>query len=187
MRALIRLLLILLTTLGGTLAVAGPAFSQTSAKEPSPTGYRVDVKSVRTARDVPRASNGELLAASPDSVWLLGDRGLASIPFGEIEQVRIQRSSFGAGKVWGWSLLAGLGSGVALTLACSSVEGASCGGILPGVLATWAIVGGLSSASVESSRHLRLDRPVAEQLRPYARFPQGLPQGYVAPADSTRR
>lgn len=77
-----------------------------------------------------------------------------------------------------WSLVGGLVSGVALTAACGSVEGAECGAVLPGVILSWGLVGGLSAATLSGSSSQRLAPEEWERLRPFARFPQGLPEGF---------
>lgn len=181
MRTHARLCIVLPVALGSALAGPGALAAQSVKGGPPPGGARVEVRTLQNAEAASRSARGELLAATPDSLWLQGDNGLASVAFREIDWVRVQRSSFGAVRALQWSLLAGLGSGLALTAACSSVEGASCGGVLPSVLVAWGIVGGLSAASIESSRFRRFDRPSEHDLRPYARFPQGLPHRYEAP------
>lgn len=119
---------------------------------------------------------GELIAVSPDSLWILADSGLASLPLAAADHVQIQRHNFGVGKGLVWTLIGGVATGGALTAACSSIEG-NCGGIFIAVAAMWGIVGGLSSASLEASSKTTFAGPPWEGLRPYARFPQGLPDG----------
>ncbi len=66
-------------------------------------------------------------------------------------------------------------SGALLTSACNTVEDADCAFVLPAVLVSWGLFGGICAAMSGSGM-----RPVnPNQLAPYARFPQGLPGGCV--------
>lgn len=120
---------------------------------------------------------GELLGVSADSVWIEVAGALQALPLSGLERVRVQRHAWTARRVLVWSLVAGVGSTVALTFACQSVEDAECGGFTVAWLGAWALIGGLSGASLARSSHL--DVPVeAEALRRFARFPQGLPERF---------
>jgi hypothetical protein len=142
-------------------------------------GYRV----VLEADDGGRTS-GELIAVSLDSLWLLHDDALTVFPLADMKQVNIRQSSFGAGKALLWSLIAGAISGVALTAACSSLDG-DCGAVLPAVLISWAFIGGIAALAVEPARYTEFPAPRADVLRPYSRFPQGLPEGYRSEGSAT--
>jgi hypothetical protein len=117
---------------------------------------------------------GELIAVSPDSLWLSCQGALNGFPLQDVEQVNVEMHKWGGKRVFIWSLVAGLGSGLALTGACNSVSGASCGGIIPAVGLSWAVVGGVSGLLLHrgSTRMLPM---TYEGIRPYVRYPQGLP------------
>jgi hypothetical protein len=65
-------------------------------------------------------------------------------------------------------------SGGALTAACSSVA-SDCGSVFTGTMLIWGITAALAVPSMEGSRYKRIRDPSPQDLRPYARFPQGLP------------
>lgn len=162
------------------MATAALGFAQSAAAQGPPVlGYQVVLKTPDGG-----SSKGELLAVSRDSVWLLRDNALSAFPLVGIQQVDVQQSSFGSGKVWLWSLAAGALSGAALTAACSSVEG-DCGYVFPIVLLSWTFIGGVATLSVEGSRYAEFHAPGGDQLRPYTRFPQGLPDGFSAKGSAT--
>jgi hypothetical protein len=72
----------------------------------------------------------------------------------------------------------GLATGGALAAACATVEGNSnCAAVGLVVAGAWMAVGALSARSIESSSLVRLPAPASADLRPYARFPQGPPDG----------
>lgn len=122
--------------------------------------------------------SGELLALQRDSLWLLPSRGeMRVVALRDVTRAQVPQRGLTAGGVMAWTLIGGLVSGTLLTAACSSVEGAGCGGVLPAVMLSWGLVGGISAA-LSGSRM----RPVGtdpRSLAPYARFPQGLPDGFV--------
>jgi hypothetical protein len=120
---------------------------------------------------------GELLE-STDLGLLLGDAGDASrVVLSRVDRVRVRQHDFGGGKALAWIGIGALVSGVGLAAACSQVDGASCGGVLPGVALSFGLIGGLFSLGITSSgwREVPVD---AEALRAYARFPQGAPPGF---------
>ena len=118
---------------------------------------------------------GELIAASADSLWLLLPRELVAVPREAVLDVRVDRKTFGAGRAFGWAAIGALVSGVALTAACNSVEDASCGGVFPATALLWALVGGAAAPSISGARWETID--AWRDLPPHARFPQGLPSG----------
>lgn len=123
--------------------------------------------------------SGELIAVSADSVWVLADHGLVTVPLAQVAAVRVVRHRFTTGRVLTWSVVGGTISGVALAAACSGAdEGNDCGGVFPAVLLSWAIVGGISAATVGGSAYVRLRPSEWEKLRPFARFPQGIPEQF---------
>lgn len=125
-----------------------------------------------------RRLSGELLAARQDSVWVLPRRAkLSVLSLSDIARARVPRTGPSAGGMLVWALVGGTVSGLALTAACSSVDGADCGGLLPAMIVSWGLVGGIAAAITGSgSRPVNVD---ARGLAPYARFPQGLPPGFT--------
>jgi hypothetical protein len=156
------------------LLATSPVAAQSHAgpHQPRRLGSRVQVVFVR---DAPRAT-GELLAVRQDSLWLLAPDQMLAVPMAQVRQVEVRRPGLNAGGVLIWTLVGGLLTGGALTAACSSVEDASCGGVLPAVLLSWGIVGGITAAATGSGTRRLPAQPPA--LAPYARFPQGLPPGF---------
>ena len=131
---------------------------------------------------------GELLAVERDSLWLLPAGGpMRAVGLRDVRAAQVPRLGTSAGTILAWTAIGGLVSGLALTMACNSVEGADCGGVFPLVAGAWLVVGGASAAMSGSGwRSLPTDPP---SLAPYARFPQGLPAAFVpeARADSSGR
>ena len=115
------------------------------------------------------------MAVSPDSLWVALGSEIVSIPLAQVGTVEVRRSRLGAGNAMAYSLILGLATGGALAAACGSVSDADCGGVLPSVLLTWVVVGGLSAISLASSANVGVPGSDWSALRPYARFPQGLP------------
>ncbi|HEX9705000.1 MAG TPA: hypothetical protein VGA20_07105 [Gemmatimonadales bacterium] len=140
----------------------------------SPFGYSVTV--VPTRDSLPKL-RGELLAVSPDSLWVRVNSEITVRSLIAVDHVAVRLHGLDAGKGMFWAALGGVVTGGALTAACASVDG-ECGAVLPVTLLTWLLVGGVSTESLERSSKTRV--PVAgwERLRPYARFPQGLPAGF---------
>lgn len=139
------------------------------------------VRVSRALRPTPIIS-GELIALTPDSLWVLTRQGLQGEPLARVDRVTIKQHSVGPGTIAVWGTVAGVVSGGVLTGACSSVAD-DCGGVFVGTLLLWGVVTAISAASVGSS-HQRTFRGAAfTDLNAYARFPQGWPD---AGADSVR-
>jgi hypothetical protein len=119
---------------------------------------------------------GELLSVSGDSLWILSSGTLHGHPLGEVRELKVRMHNWGSGRALKWTLLGGLGSAVALTAACNSVEGTSgCGGVLVSWSLVWGLIGGLAGTGLASSSQKKIN-PSFEALRPYVRYPQGLPE-----------
>ena len=128
-------------------------------------------------RPVPR--EGELIAAEPGRLWLLGKEQVFEIPLSSVEEVRVRRHGFTAGKAYLWTMLGAVVTGGALAGACASVEGTDgCGNVFAAVGGLWLVVGGLAAAMMRGSSSISVPKPKAEALSPYARFPQGVPEGF---------
>ena len=160
------------------VAVAGAVGLQgcVVARQPiSPVGRAVRI--IPVPSDTAEKLAGELMAVSADTLWVgvAQDSEIVSIPLAQVRRVEVRRHKLGAGKAMTYSVILGLATGGALSAACASVEGADCGGVLPGVFVSWMFWGGLSVISLESSAKIGVSAGDWERLRPYARFPQGLP------------
>jgi hypothetical protein len=136
----------------------------------------------RTVTVVPEAGEprlkGELLAVGPSRLWVRGEDGVAEIRLPRVREVRVRRHGFGARAAMTWALVGGATTGGALAGACASVEDSgNCGVVGLVVAGAWLLFGLLAAPSMESSSRIDLREPTPEQLRPFARFPQGLPEG----------
>jgi hypothetical protein len=131
---------------------------------------------------VSRKVKGELLLVEKDRLYVRAEDGVREVPLGSVREARVRRQGPGKSRAYMWALVGGLVTGGALAAACSSVEDNSgCGGIGLGTLGVWMLIGALSAPSFEAANRVVLPRPTPEQLRAYARLPQGLPAG-VTPA-----
>jgi hypothetical protein len=129
---------------------------------------------------------GELLVVGPERLWVRERDSVVEVPLPEVREVRVKRHGSDGRKALTWALIGGLATGGLLAGACSSVEGANnCGVVGLVVAGAWLAVGALAAPSMESSSRLDLPRPTAEDLRPFARLPQGWPEGR-GPADLTQ-
>jgi len=161
-----------------TMALAGAVGLQgcvVSRQSVSPLGRAVRI--IPVPSDTAEELAGELMAVSADTLWVgvAQDSGIVSIPLAQTRTVEVRRHKLGAGKAMTYSVILGLATGGALGAACASVEDADCGGVLPAVLLSWVLWGGLSAISLESSARVGIPAADWKRLRPYARFPQGLP------------
>lgn len=152
--------------------LAGGCVSQRAAL--SPFGAPVVLRPLQG-----QPTSGELLAVGPDSVWIGPHRGtdrVRAVALAELQAVRVNR--YGAGSpAFTRGLIFGAVSGLVMSAACSSVTD-GCGAVFLFSLASSALLGFLSDAAGDGAAALIVKPPDAEQLRPYARFPQGLPPGF---------
>ena len=122
---------------------------------------------------------GELIAAEPGRIWVLGKEQVFEVPLSSVEEVRVRRHGFTPGKALLWAAIGAVVTGGLLAGACSSVDGAqNCGNVFAVVGGIWLGVGGLAAASMGGSSSIAVPRPSVEDLSPYARFPQGVPEGF---------
>jgi hypothetical protein len=134
----------------------------------------------RDVRVVPRVNGptvrGELLVVEPNRVVVLAEDGLHHVATAQIREIRVRRHGFDAGKAWMWTLVGAFLSSVGLAAACSSVEdGADCAGVAAAGALPWLVIGGLSSLAAGRSAFVSFDATQEDRLRPFARYPQGLP------------
>jgi hypothetical protein len=109
-----------------------------------------------------RTVEGELIAAGADSLHVLTTDSLVSLAIGAVSSATLTAYDSQYGRIVNWTFLGALGT-------------LSNGWISILTLPLWAIVGTSSAAS--ASRGPRVQSLEAALLRPYARFPQGLPDG----------
>jgi hypothetical protein len=120
---------------------------------------------------------GELIGAAEESLVLLADSELRTIELDEVTVLRFRRHRWGAGQVATWVGIGALVTGAGLTIACSQVEDADCAGVFPATVAVWALFGVPFAVGIARSAWSSVP-PRPEALRPYARFPQGVPSGF---------
>jgi len=142
------------------------------------SGRRVPDELVRGREVTFRAAgsrvSGELLAVDGERLVLLRDATLTSWALDEVGTVYVRQHGLGFRESLVWAGVGGLLTGVALQSACDSVEGADCGGLAVVVLGLWALVGAPAAWAIGSSSTVEVVATEAT-LRPWARFPQGLP------------
>lgn len=154
-----------------TLVLAG-AWADAGAQS-RPLGGRVRVTQ---SGSLPRL-HGELIAVSLDSLWLLRDSTLVAIPTRDMIRVEVKRRPMGGGQIMLWGLIGGAVSGAALTAACASYTD-GCGSVLPAVMLTWTLWSGIWAAVSGSAYQNYPVEHLQTNLPAFARFPQGLPDGF---------
>ena len=125
---------------------------------------------------------GELLAVDHGRILVRTKDGVREVDPASLREVRVRRHNLTGEWARRWGLLGGLGSGVALSASCATVEGnngGSCAAVGAGVAALWVAIGLLVAPDLEASSQLSVD-PGSERLRPYSRLPAGLPEGVTA-------
>lgn len=120
---------------------------------------------------------GELLAVGGgDTVWVRVGDALQHASLSRVATARIERSPRGMRHGLLRGALFGVVTGAAMSAACKSVDGADgCGGVFLTSAAIATLAGFLAGVDNQSDRYLRLERPTAPTLVPWARYPQGLP------------
>ena len=113
---------------------------------------------------------GELLAASPAAVTVLGAGGVVTVDARWVERVRVEVRPSHGGRI------AAIGSVGALSTVTN-------GGFLAFTMPAW-IIGAISVASSEAGANTGKAGPDHAELPAYARFPQGLPPGWPAPGEA---
>jgi len=163
-----------------SLVVAAVAAAGCAAKSP-PQVFGRPVTLVPRSETEPRV-RGELLAADDRVAYVRTKDGVREVELGSLREALVQRHGSTPGKAMIWATIGGLASGIGLTAACSSVDGNGTGGcarIGAVTAAIWLGMGGIAAASFSSSANLPV-APWDKALRPYARFPAGLPKGVSA-------
>ncbi len=112
-----------------------------------------------------RLPEGELLAASPDSVWVLPPGGeVVAVPWTQVRRARVEIYDPQLDRPFGWGLLGGLAA-------------ASNGVWWLVSLPVWVIGGSVSTHAHAEAARLEYPEHAWSVLRAGARFPAGLPPG----------
>jgi hypothetical protein len=149
---------------------------------PSELGRKV---TLTLAEPEPEIS-GELLAVADERVWIRTKAGVRDVPLSSIQKARVRRHGLDARAAAKWVAAGAVVTSLALASACARVDGNDgCERLGVVVGGTWLVIGGFSAASLAKSSRLDVTPPVSEPLRPFARFPQGLPAG-VEPSELAR-
>ena len=106
--------------------------------------------------------SGELIAVSPDTIFVAVNSGLSSLARSEIQRARLVAYDARGSMVNLW-----MGLGTASTLSHGVVSVVS--------LPVWLLAGGALTRSVGQAAQRQAPAAEFEALSPYARFPQGLP------------
>ena len=124
---------------------------------------------------------GELVTVDSRSLWVEQEEELVEVPLPSVREVRVKQHGLDGGAAGMWSLLGGLGTGGVLAGACASAEGENCGVVGLVVAGLWVVAGLLAAPSMEASSRIDLWKPTPEQIREFARLPQGWPESFRAP------
>jgi hypothetical protein len=133
-----------------------------SPKEAQATAYGGWIE--LTYDQAERRTDGELIAVSAESVWVLSGSRALVIPTATVKNGRLTAYAAQTGGLTGWAVL-----GMISTI--------SNGGFLIFTAPMW-IVGGSLAVGGESHAPERRHPPLSwVELAPFARFPQGFPAG----------
>lgn len=133
-------------------------------------------------------TQGELIAVTGDTLWILQRDSLRAEVLVRGQQVQVQRHDFGMRRTLRWMGITGLATGVSLMIACTSYEasgdgsgdGSSCIAWLPGSLLFFGVAGLLFGAGNQHSSNHRFTAADTARLRSFSRYPQGLPDSVRA-------
>ncbi len=149
-----------------------------------PTVFGRDIEVQR--RDVKGPTRGELVSVGTDELLVAGTGQVEAIPLRSIERVRLQRHEMNGKASGTWAALGAAVTGGALTVACMMAKADGCGKVFLVVGGTWLVIGGPSAASLGASSRLEFRQADWDRLKPFARFPQGIPAGLDVTTLSTR-
>lgn len=164
--------------LGMVLALTFGVASGLPAQEIRPradvTGRAVSLLMTRG----PEVVRGELLAVRRDSLWVLAVRSdrVVAVSLANVREATVQRHGWTASTSLYVGLGVGAASGVGLAAACAQVSD-GCGAVIASSMLFGGAVGGIAALSYQFSSRWRFRPVTAEQLAPFARFPQGPPPG----------
>lgn len=158
------------------LLVLGGCYRTPAPGDPRLHGTRVDVLPGNASHSV----RGELLAVSDDSLWILVEapRDFTAVPLRGTEVRPFDGSVL---RPHLWATAGGLLTGLGLFMACQSYdEGSGCAATIPVMLGAYHGIGLLARLAMATDRGKLLDAD-PDRLRPFARFPAGLPPDWAEP------
>ncbi|HKQ56499.1 MAG TPA: hypothetical protein VJY35_01410 [Candidatus Eisenbacteria bacterium] len=121
--------------------------------------------SLQMKGDSRRANHeGELLAIQADSVYMLEHGACIALPTAHVIEATLTAYEANSGLLAGWTL-------------AGTLSTASHGAWLLLSAPVWIITGAVQSASESRAARTTIRSSNWEDARPYARFPQGLPEG----------
>jgi hypothetical protein len=129
---------------------------------------------------------GELLAATSDTVWFLENGVISRYPTRDLSDIAVRRHPFTAQRAFTAMMIGGGVTAVAMMVACGRYnampnEGnTECGPVLPVTLLLYALPGLLFATGQHYNSQIRMAPSEVDRLRPYARFPQGIPDSVRA-------
>ncbi len=155
---------------GLAVAVAGVACAKNTAPKgwlPTPTqaqsasyGGWIEL----TYDQSERRTDGELIAVNADSVWILSESQVLVIPTAGVKHGKLTAYEAQTGGLTTWAVV-------------GAISTLSNGGFLIFTAPMW-IIGGSLAVGGETRAPERKQPPLAwAELTPFARFPQGLPEG----------
>lgn len=149
------------TLLAGCASTIAPAHWLPEANEVPHDGYG-SWASVTLSIGPGEFSEGELIAASDDTLYILGYEKLEAYGFNEVANVHLQ--SYDANY-----------SGLAMWTTLGSLSTGTHGFILAISAPVWIITGTIATSSQSKAPHKTITAGGWKQLRPYCRFPGGMP------------
>jgi len=157
--------------------LAALALLATVACHPTPRPPQLGITTLVVMTDLSR-HEGELLAVHRDSLVLMVGNTLRWLPLSGIKSAMIDRRVLGVSASVRGMALAGLATGTALMISCMSADSEACVVLIPIGVGVGVIVGFIFGLETDRFRYATFTAPTAEQLRPWARYPQGMPEGY---------
>ena len=154
-----------------TVALAGCVMSGPAA--PSPYGREA---TLRLRGEVFSWPPAELLAVNRDTIWVWRAGSVAPFAWRDVTVVTMPRHKFGGARTLGYAALAGGLTGLALGAEATAYGGNGAAFLAAPMMALVFVVGGLIPALLDSySSRFHFTGAEWEQMRQYARFPQGMP------------
>jgi len=157
----------------------GLGFAATPATEAQEPHRRLGGANVRVLPHGGGDVRGELIGLDAERVWVLGrDSILRSVSREDVRGVRVQRNAHSATQLRRWTAAGASTTGLGMLIACNSVDDAEGCAVFALVWGfAWALVGGVTTLLA----HPTLEVPAAglDSVAAYARFPQGVPEGYA--------
>ncbi len=158
-------------SIAGILAAAcatstAPCGFLPSASEARTSAYGAWIELELLGASRERTVQGELLAATADTVWVLSDSSAAVLPTAVVGRGKLTAWRSGTGAVTSWTAL-----GVVSTVSNAV--------LLIFTAPLWIVTGTVAGASESHSPQRTVPPLLWAELAPFARFPQGIPPGLV--------